>query len=83
LASDAVLERVEMAVPPGATLSKTPLPPQQRAGLLQPSSKSAPAGSWSTPIHSFNRHRDILAALAARHAVPAIYELRENVAPAG
>ena len=31
----------------------------------------------------FNRHRDTLVALAARHAVPAIYELREYVAAGG
>ena len=31
----------------------------------------------------FNRHRDLLVALAARHAVPAIYDLREYVAAGG
>ena len=31
----------------------------------------------------FNSQRDVLVALAARHAVPAIYELREFVAAGG
>jgi putative ABC transport system substrate-binding protein len=50
---------------------------------LPRSSNSKPARSSSAPIRSFGDRREQVVALAARHAVPAIYTDRKKAAAGG
>ena len=63
--------------------SSTPAPRPTSTLSLQNSPSCAPAGSSSAPIRSSIPGANRLAALAARHAVPTIYQNREFAAAGG